>query len=110
MGKNRDFHDYIMFDLFSGIEGITSKSMFGGFGFWRHGKIFAIIADGRLYFKVGEGNKKNFEKHGSRPFVYKGHKGRDIEMSYYELPPDVMEDREQLETWIEKSTSVERKK
>lgn len=110
MGKNKDFHDYIMFDVFSGLDGISSKSMFGGFGFWRHGKIFAIITDGRLYFKVGEENKKDYEKRGSRPFVYRGAKGRDIEMSYYELPADIMEDKEALVEWIEKSTSVKRKK
>jgi len=86
----------MLFDLFQGIDGIISKPMFGGFGFYMNSKFFAFIADGKLYFKVGSSNKRDYEKRGSKPFVYRGHKGKDITMSYYELPVDIIEDREQL--------------
>lgn len=103
--SNKSLHDYLMFDVFEGIDGITSKSMFGGFGFYRNGKIFGIIADGKLYFKVGSNNKKDYEERGSKPFVYQA-RGRDMTISYWELPADIMEDREQLVEWIEKSLKV----
>ncbi len=97
-----------MADVFAGVEGISSKTMFGGYGYYRGGKIFAIIADGKLYFKVGSSNKKDYEDLGSAPFVYNSHKGKKVSMSYYELPADIMEDREVLEEWIEKSLQVKK--
>jgi DNA transformation protein len=82
--------------------------MFGGFGYYKNGKFFGFVADGKLYFKVGNTNKKDYEERGSKPFVYRGHKGREIEMTYWELPADIMEDRESLEAWIDKA--IEAKK
>ena len=41
-----------MEDLVGGIAGVSSKPMFGGYGIYKDGVIFAIIADGALFFKV----------------------------------------------------------
>ncbi len=110
MAKDTSFYQYVLGDLFSEILGISSRSMFGGYGFYYHGKIFAIIADGKLYFKVGDGNRKDFERFGSLPFRYKGHNGKLYEMSYWELPPDIMDDKEEILNWVEKAASQEKKK
>jgi len=91
-----------MEDLVGGIAGVSSKPMFGGYGIYKDGVIFAIIADGALFFKVDEINRADFEKHESKPFVYKG-KGKPIKMSYLELPAEVMEDREEMIRWVDKA-------
>lgn len=104
MGRDKHFHDYVLMDIFAGISGIASRPMFGGYGFYLHGKIFAIIADGKLYFKVGEENKHDFEERGSRPFVYNA-KGKSIAMRYWELPEELFENKEELEIWINKSAN-----
>ena len=103
MVRDKAFHDYILMDVFSGIDGIVSRPMFGGYGFYVHGKIFAIISGGKLYFKVGEGNIKDFEEKGSRPFVYNA-KGKSISMRYWELPEELFENKEELEIWIRRSS------
>jgi len=97
-------------DLFGDMDNITSKRMFGGYGVYKDGHIFAIItSDGELYFKVDEELKKKFKKHGSKPFVYTGHKNRGpVEMPYWTLPEEIMEDREELTEWVETSTEVSR--
>lgn len=110
MSKDKSFHDYLLDDVFRQIEGITSKPMFGGYGFYRDGIIFAIIADGKLYFKVGESNRKDYEEHGSRPFTYAMKNGKKTTLSYWELPVDIMEDGDELEKWIDKSVEESRKK
>jgi len=97
-----------MLDVFQGIDGITSKRMFGGFGFYRSGKIFGIIAEGKLYFKTGDTNRHDFEKLGSKPFVFSSKRG-SVTISYYELPLEIMEDKEILEEWIEKALEVKKK-
>ncbi|MEX0622180.1 MAG: TfoX/Sxy family protein [Candidatus Woykebacteria bacterium] len=105
MAKDNSFHDYVMSEVFRDIPGVTSRHMFGDWGLYKDGIFFALIADGRLYFKVGENNKTDFEKAGSEPFEYTA-KGKKIKLNYYELPAEVMEDPDQIVSWIEKSVTV----
>ncbi len=104
MKRDQSFHDYVVGDLLAEIPGITSRAMFGGWGIYRNGKVFAIIADGRLYFKVGDHNRADFEALGSQPFRYQG-KTKEITMSYWELPEEIAEDRERLREWVDRTSS-----
>lgn len=92
-----------MKDVFAGIEGITSRRMFSGYGIYRYGKIFAFIIDDTLYFKVGENNRSEYEKAGSKQFTYTHKSGKRVLMPYWEVPSDVMEDTQRLQDWIEAS-------
>lgn len=109
MARDKDFHDYILHDVFAGLFGINSRAMFGGYGFYKDGKMFGLIADGKLYFKVGEGNKKDYEEEGSEPFVYRS-KDKDVTLNYWELPERLFENKEELVEWIEKSILVHMEK
>ncbi len=108
--RDKGFHEYVMGDLLSKIEGIKSRAMFGGWGIYQDGKIFALIANGKLYFKVGENNVGDYEKAGSKPFTYVGHNGKEYAMSYWELPVDVMENPDEISNWMDKSLVVNLKK
>ncbi|MEN9561021.1 MAG: hypothetical protein RIQ56_294 [Candidatus Parcubacteria bacterium] len=77
--------------------------MFSGWGIYKHGTIFAIIADGALYFKVGEENRRDFENAGSQPFTYSTKHRKAVSLSYWLLPEEVMDDKEKLATWIERA-------
>jgi DNA transformation protein len=89
------------------MEGISTRRMFGGIGIYRVGLIFAIIVDERLYFKVGNSNKPDFQQAGSVPFIYNRHdkKGEDklVTMSYWEVPPYVLEDKDAMFLWMTKA-------
>ena len=98
-----------MQDLFGDFPDVTSRAMFSGWGIYKRGKIFAIIADGELYFKVGDSNRAEYEKLGSRPFVYEN-KGKKVTMSYWLLPEEIMEDRDELPEWVEKALATHREK
>ena len=98
-----------MIDVFKDIAGLSARSMFGGYGYYLSGIIFAILDKDQLYFKVGPGNIKDYEKSGSKPFSYKMPNGKEMSMSYWELPVDVLEDREKLISWIEKSVEESKK-
>lgn len=106
MPKDSSFHEYVMADLFKDISGITSRSMFGGYGYYKDGLIFAIIADGELYFKVDDGNRADYEQAGSHPFVYEMGNHKSTTMSYWLLPEDVMEDKDKLRQWIDKAVEA----
>lgn len=100
------FHDYVMHDLFGGIHGITSRPMFSGWGIYRNGVIFAIIADGVLYFKMDEQNKDDFVEYNSKPFTFTMPNGKTTTLSYWELPEVIGEDKIELEQWIIKAVEA----
>lgn len=85
------------------VTPVTGKSMFGGVGIYAQGLFFALIAGDRLYYKVDDTTRSDFERLGMEPFrPY----GEDSAMGYYELPPDVVEDVSQLETCMRKALGV----
>ena len=89
-----------MQDLMQGIRGVSSRAMFGGWALYRDGVTFGIIADDQLFFKVDEKSRTEYEKRGSRPFIYESRGKRVTMKTYWELPADVMEDRDELERWV----------
>jgi len=85
------------------VSFVTAKSMFGGVGIYSRGLFFALIADDRLYFKVDDATRPDFERYGMevlRPF------GDETAMGYYEVPADVVEDAIQLAEWVAKAIDV----
>lgn len=103
-----DFHDYVVMDLMNGIRGIRSRAMFGGWGLYKNDKIFGIIAEDEVYFKVGDANCKDYEERGSEPFTYKAKGRKRVSLSYWRVPADILEDRSALEEWVEKSCRVKK--
>ena len=85
------------------ISLITSKNMFGGVGLYADGYYFALMAEDRLYFKVDDSNRPDFEAAAMGPFrPY----GDERAMQYYEVPIEVLEDEDALRRWAEKAIAV----
>ena len=61
---------YFLDDILGGDPCYTYRSMFGGYGIYKDGKIFSIFAYNQLYFKVGPDNLQDYLDHGSEAFVY----------------------------------------
>lgn len=82
---------------------MTAKNMFGGVGLYADGYFFALIAHDRLYFKVDDSNRADFEAAAMGPFrPYDD----DRAMQYYEVPIEVLEDGDRLRPWAEKAIAV----
>ena len=96
-----DFLNYAM-DRLSSRDNIRSRAMFGGYGIFHEGLMFALIADDTLYFKVDESNRDIYEKAESQPFPHG--------ISYWEVPADVLEDKNRLGEWAEISMDIARRK
>lgn len=103
-----DFKDYLVGDVLGHMEGITAKRMFGGYGLYLDGFIFAIItSDVDVYFKVDDTNRAAYEAVGSEPFVYTGHKNKKpTTMPYWIVSEVVLEDRERVTQWVEDSAEI----
>ena len=84
--------------------------MFGGAGIWSDGLMFGLVFDGAIFLKVDETSIPEFEREGSRPFVYtraksKGRVGR-ASLSYWRLPERLYDDPEELAVWAARALAI----
>jgi DNA transformation protein len=102
-------------DLFAPFRPVTMKRLFGGAGLYADGLMFGLIFDGAIFLKVDETSIPDFEREGSKPFVYtraksKGRVGR-ASLSYWRLPERLYDDPEELAVWASRAFAIaERKK
>lgn len=87
---------------------VQSRRMFGGAGLYCDGLFFALVADDVLYFKVDDSNRADYEAAGMKPF--QPFPDKRAVMQYYEVPIDVLENRETLREWADKALDVARRK
>ncbi len=106
MARDTSYRDYIVYDLLQDETEISTRGMFGGFAFYKNGIVFGILIGDKLYFKVGELNKNDYLQYGSEPFTYAKKNGDVTLTSYWEVPVDVLDDREMLSQWITKSVTM----
>lgn len=103
---SREYCDHIL-DQLSIMRGVSAKRMFGGFGLFRNGLMFAIIIDDVLYFKTGDSNRADYEAAGMEPFRYAA-KGKTVTLSYWQVPADALDDDTILQEWAEKACRAAR--
>jgi DNA transformation protein len=90
------------------VAPVTARGMFGGFGLYTEGVMFALIAYEVLYFKIDDENRGDYELAGMGPFTYTRN-GKAMAMSYYQLPDKVYADLGLLYDWLEKSAAAARR-
>ena len=103
MAISAEFLEYVV-DQLSAWSEVQVKRMFGDAGLYHQGKMFGLVADDVAYLKVGELNRDDFEKAGSRPF--QPYLDKKTTMPYWAIPTEVLEDREELARWAEKAFAV----
>ena len=105
--KPRDtFTEYVE-DQLSGLKGLEIRRMFGGKGLYLEENFFAILFDGKIYFKTSPANLPDYLASGSKPLVYQKKGKKTVRLkNYYEVPPHVLEDRDTLEKWAIRSASI----
>lgn len=90
-------------ERFAFIPSFRSRPMFGGVAFYAEDKVFGILADGKLWMKVGTLNQADYEAAGMQPFFpFDSPKP----MGFWELPPGILDDPAELQVWTDKSISV----
>ena len=95
------FADFVL-EQMAEVPDVSKRAMFGGFGIYRSGLMFALIAEEQLYFKASDFLAGEFITLGLPPFIYAS-KGRSTALKYYQAPESVFEDSEQMALWSEKA-------
>ena len=100
MAVPREFENYVIEQLELAGE-IDSRRMFGGVGIYIDEVFCALIdGEGKVYLRVGPSNVQDFIEAGMpqfRPFDAKSRNNKG--MPYYEIPVDILEDRDRLRDW-----------
>ena len=109
MAVSDEFLNYVV-DQLSLWGRVSVRRMFGGAGLYRDGKMFGLIADNVAYLKVDDTNREDFVKAGSSPFNPYPDKVKTAVMSYYEIPPEVLEDPDELSQWAQRSLDIQKGK
>jgi DNA transformation protein len=106
MTASPEFRAYLL-DQFAAFGPVAIRPMFGGAGVYFQEVMFALVADDTLYLRVGNDNRADFEAYGAKPFIYQ-HKtnARPVAMPYWELPPEVLEDSDELALWAGKALAA----
>ena len=101
MPKRSEFVDYLVEQL-APLGDVSAKSMFGGFGIYHEGLMFALVAGDTLYIKVDDANRADFERANLSPFRYDRTDKTVAVMSYSAPPAAAIDDRNLLYEWARK--------
>lgn len=89
--------------LLDQVVSISTKAMFGGVGIYSDSLFFALIAEDKLYFKVSDLNRADYEEAGMGPFFPFD---SPTPMHYWEVPGSVLSSPDELRVWVEKALAV----
>ena len=84
--------------LFAEVLPVRVRRMFGGHGIYDGATMFALEVAGEIYLKVDDRTRPLFGAAGSTPFVYP-RKGREVELGYWRLPAEALDDPALLREW-----------
>ncbi len=104
MARVSDGFKSFVLDQLAELGDVTPKAMFGGVGLYHRDTFFGIIARDRLFLKVGDGNRGDYERAGMKPF--KPFADRPGTMNYWAVPIDVLESACELAAWSRKAVAV----
>jgi DNA transformation protein len=100
-------------ELFEHFHPVEVRRMFGGAGIAADGIIFAIVFDSVIYLKTDEATLPDFEREGSKPFVYplmKTPRTRKSPSTFWRLPERLYDDPEELAVWAARSLAISQRK
>ena len=103
---NDSFVEFVC-EQFAPLGTITARRMMGGKTLYCDGVIFALIGHGAVFLKADDENRPTFEARGWPAF--RPDPDAPGTMSYYEVPADVLENRDELARWAAEAVAAGRR-
>jgi len=98
------FKEFVL-DQLGALPELRARAMFGAHGLYSGDKFFAILDEGRLFFKTDTTTQPDYVARGMGPFTYKS-KGRVMTMAYHEVPLDVLDNASELTMWARRAIAM----
>jgi DNA transformation protein len=88
---------------------VTVRRMFGMDGLYLGERFFAVVSDGRLYFRTDDESRAEYVERGMQPLQAKFRpRGPKTVDRHFEVPPDILEDAALLQAWAMRAAAVKR--
>lgn len=91
--------------LLEPLGDVSPRAMFGGWGLYLDGRMFALVGDGQLYLKADDETRELFRAAGCRPFGMEL-RGKWKEMGYWTPPDAAADDRRELLPWARRAVEA----
>jgi DNA transformation protein len=98
---DESFTEFVL-DQLAALPDVRARAMFGAHGLYQGEHFFAILDEGRLFFKTDAQSQADYEARSMEPFSYE-QGGRVITFQYHEVPPDVLENAPELVAWAQRA-------
>lgn len=95
------FKEFVL-DQLSALPDVRARAMFGAHGLYQGEHFFAILDEGRLFFKTDAATQADYIERGMRPFTYEA-RGKVMTMAYHEVPPEILEQPLELVDWARRA-------
>lgn len=96
-----EFVDHLH-EVFRDFGSIGVRRMFGGYGIYHGGVMFALVSDEVLYLKADDATAAFFESRGLGRFQYRK-SGAVVSLSYFEAPEEIFDDPEAALEWARRA-------
>ena len=103
MALNEEFKSFVL-DQLQGIREFETKRMFGALELYHQGSAFAKIKHDKVWLKVDDTSYSKFERYGMSQYTYG--KDNSRKLNFYETPIEIIEDRDKLKDWVQKSIEI----
>ena len=98
------FKEFVL-DQLHALPELRAKAMFGAHGLYCGEKFFGILDEGRLFFKTDQQSQADYLARGMGPFTYEM-RGKAVTVSYHEVPPDMLEQPQELTVWAQRAIRI----
>jgi DNA transformation protein len=98
------FKEFVL-DQLAALPEVKARAMFGAHGLYQGEQFFAILDEGRLFFKTNETSQADYLARGMKPFTYQA-RGKRLTMNYHEVPPEILENAPALVTWARQAIGI----
>lgn len=103
MAVSASFLEFVLEQL-AAVRHVTSRRMFGGVGLYSDDVFFAVIDNDTVFFKVNDVTRPRYVKRRMPPFAPMP--GKPAMTGYYQVPPGVLEDADELSAWAREAVAV----
>lgn len=96
-----EFIDYLK-ELFESFGPVQVRKMFGGYGVYYDGIMFALVEDDTLYLKADDSSAADYESRGLARFEYI-RAGKTVKLSYYQAPEEILDNPDDAADWARRA-------